>query len=41
MYESTGKKCGKFINEKRVIATFSLLEGVFKCVFSGSVSVMG
>ena len=36
-----GTKCGKFINEKRVISTFLLLEGLSKCVLSGSVSVMG
>ncbi len=36
-----GTKCGKFIDEKWMIATFSPLEGVSKCVLSGSVSVMG
>jgi hypothetical protein len=36
-----GTKCGKFIYEKWVIATFSSLDGVSKCVLRGSVSVMG
>ena len=36
-----GTKCGKFISEKRVFSTLSLLEGLSECVCSGSVSVMG